>query len=144
MKKIACFSLIFMLLLGCNNETHKKPKNLIERQKMVNILYDISILEAMKVENPAMMDSVKGTSNQYIFKKYKIDSIQFAKSNTFYATDLDEYEKMYTEVKARIDSNKTKITALIKLEVDKKNKEAKQKQKKINHKVHKESTKVAK
>jgi len=77
-------------------------------------------LEGMKAQNPALMDSIKYTSNQYIYKKYKIDSIQFAQSNIYYAADYKEYEKMYNQIKTRLDKEKNQVNSLIKAEAKKK------------------------
>jgi len=114
------FFIVLILLVGCKNELVKKPKRLIEREKMVDIMYDLSLLEGMKAQNPALMDSIKYTSNQYIYKKYKIDSIQFAQSNIYYAADYKEYEKMYNQIKTRLDKEKNQVNSLIKAEAKKK------------------------
>jgi hypothetical protein len=131
MKKIVTFLVVLVLLVSCKKELVKKPNHLIEREKMVNIMYDLSILEAIKVQNPASIDSFKLNPNQYIFKKYKIDSLQFAQSNIYYAADYKEYEKMFTEIKLRIDNNKKIYEAQIKVENKKKTAEAKLKAKKV-------------
>jgi hypothetical protein len=143
LNKIASFFILFILLAGCKKELVKEPKRLIEREKMVNIMYDLSLLEAMKVENPALMDSFKINSNQYIYKKFKIDSIQFAENNIYYAADYKEYEKMYSEVKARIDKNKSEIDVLIKAAAKKERLKAKA-TKKLKEKKAADSIKKAK
>ncbi len=120
MTKISSFFIVLILLVGCKNELVKEPKRLIEREKMVDIMYDLSLLEGMKAQNPALMDSIKYTSNQYIYKKYKIDSIQFAQSNIYYAADYKEYEKMYNQIKTRLDKEKNQVNSLIKAEAKKK------------------------
>jgi hypothetical protein len=129
MKKIMSFFIILIVLVGCKKELVKEPKRLIEREKMVNIMYDLSLLEAMKVENPAILDSFKYNSNQYIYKKYKIDSVQFAQSNIYYAADYKEYEKMYNQIKARLDKERTKVNSLMKAEAKKEMLKTKEKNK---------------
>ena len=143
MKKIASFFIILIILVGCKKELVKEPKHLIEREKMVNIMYDLSLLEAMKVENPVLMDSFKYNSNQYIYKKYKIDSVQFAQSNIYYAADYKEYEKMYIQIKARLDKEKTLVNSLMKAEAKKEMLKAK-KLKKLKVKKEADSIKKAK
>lgn len=120
MKKIIPFFTILLVLFACKKELVKEPKNLIERDKMVDIMYDLSLLEAMRMENPILMDSFKDNTNQYIYKKYKIDSLQFAQSNIFYAANFKEYEKMYNQVKSRIDLKKIQIDSANKAEVKRK------------------------
>lgn len=107
MKKIIILVCCTLSFLSCNNSV-EKPKNLIERDKMVDVLYDISILEAIKNQNINGGITTK-MGNEYIFKKYKIDSIQFVKSNKYYASDIDAYKKMFEEVKERI-TKKTQET----------------------------------
>jgi hypothetical protein len=141
MKKIASFFIILIVLVGCKKELVKEPKRLIEREKMVNIMYDLSLLEAMKVDNPALMDSFKNNSNQYIYKKYKIDSVQFAQSNIYYAADYKDYEKMYNQIKARLDKEKNQVNSLMKAEAKKEMLKAKTKDK---LKVKKESDSIKK
>jgi hypothetical protein len=119
MKKIAPFFIVLVLLVGCKKELVKEPKRLIDKEKMVNIIYDLSLLDGMKVQDPTFLDSMKISTNQYIFKKYKIDSVQFAQSNIYYAADTKEYEKMYSKVKARIEKNKVDITAVVKAKAKK-------------------------
>ena len=135
--------IILIILVGCKKELVKEPKRLIEREKMVNIMYDLSLLEAMKVENPALMDSFKYNSNQYIYKKYKIDSVQFAQSNIYYAADYKEYEKMYNQIKARLDKEKTQVNSLMKAIAKKEMQKAKAK-KKLKEKKVADSIKKAK
>jgi len=115
MKKILPFLVVLVLLVSCKKELVKKPKHLIEKEKMASILYDISILEAIKIQNPGVIDTFKLNSNEYIFKKYKIDSVQFAQSNIYYAADYKEYGKIFERIKKRLDSNKSNIDSLIKV-----------------------------
>lgn len=141
MKKILPFLIVLMVLVGCAKELVKEPNSLIERDKMVDIMYDLALLEAMKVENPALMDSIKFSSNQYIYKKYKIDSVQFVQSNMYYAADYEDYEKMYNQIKARLDTEKTQVDLLMKAEAKKELLKAKikkkQKEKKVSDSIKK-------
>lgn len=143
MKKIIPFIIVLIVLAGCKKELVKEPKRLIEKEKMVNIMYDLSLLEAMKVENPGLMDSIKYTSNQYIYKKYKIDSVQFAQSNIYYAADYKEYEKMYNQIKTRLDKEKIQVNSLMKAIAKKEMQKAKAK-KKLKEKKVADSIKKAK
>lgn len=111
-------------------------------------MYDLSILEAIKIQNPSSLDTFKINSNQYIYKKHKIDSAQFAQNNIYYAADYQEYKKMYEQVKMRLEKNKFLIEAAIKVEkkkaliLEKKNK--KLKIKKVNDSIKKAKLKMAK
>jgi hypothetical protein len=105
MKKSILIGLL-LAFISCNNAI-EKPKNLIEKDKMIDILYDISLLEAIKTQN--INGGIKNKdANEYLYKKYKIDSIQLAQSNKYYAADVDEYKKMFEEVKARLEEQTKK------------------------------------
>jgi hypothetical protein len=120
MKKTVPF-LAILTLLGCKEDLVKQPKHLIERAQMVNIMYDLSLLEAVKYQNPAVLDSNQIRPKQFIYKKYKIDSLQLAKNNVYYASDYKNYKIMFDEVVKRIEKDKKKVSTLLKAE-EKKNK----------------------
>jgi hypothetical protein len=143
MNKIILCTLVLIILTACEKELVKKPKHLIEREKMVNIMYDLSLLEAMKVEQNSLIDSLKYTANQYIYKKYKIDSLQFAQSNIYYASDYKDYEKMYNEIKVRLQNEKKLVEGLIKNRAKNEALKAKAK-KKLKEKKVKDSIKKSK
>ncbi len=98
---------LLFFLLGCSNRI-EKPKNLIDKDKMVDILYDLSLLEAIKAQNIGGGINTKQT-NEYIYKKYKIDSVQLAQSNKYYASDVEEYKKIFVKVKAKLDEQNQKL-----------------------------------
>lgn len=113
MKKSIILVFCLFFVLSCDKNSVAKPNNLIAKDKMIDILYDISILEAIKVQNlKGGMNKKK--ANDYIYKKYKIDSVQFAKSNKFYASDLVEYKKMFEKVKDRLNTENAKVEAEMK------------------------------
>ena len=108
MRKIVFLIGVVLGFLSCNSNSVEKPDNLIGRDKMVDILYDISLIEAIKNQNINGGLSAK-VGNEYIYKKYKIDSLQFVKSNKYYASNIDDYKKMFEEVKAKLTNETSKI-----------------------------------
>jgi predicted ATPase len=80
--------------------------SLVAEDKMIDVMYDLSILDAIKYQNPASLETYKINPSQYIYKKYKIDSAQFAQSNIYYASNYKDYKEMYDEVIKRIDAKK--------------------------------------
>ena len=114
MKKILLFLIVLSILTSCKKEVVKTPENLIGKEEMVNIMYDLSILEAIKIQNPSSLDTFKINSSKYIYKKHKIDSAQFAQNNIYYAADYKGYKKMFEQVKSRLDKNVIAVETLIK------------------------------
>ena len=133
MKKIVVL-VVFLVFVSCKEEVVKKPNRLIEKDVMVNIMYDLSLLEAIKYQSPAILDSNKISPKQYIYKKYKVDSLQFAQSNVYYASDYEEYKNMFEQMTKRLDQKKLAVEALIKAE-KKKKKEAKKAKSALNKKT---------
>ncbi len=108
MKKGILLFCCTLLVISCDKSAAEKPKNLIEKDTMIDILYDISLLEAIKSQNINGGITSKAGSD-YIYKKYKIDSLQFVKSNKFYASDIEEYKKMFEKVKEKLTKETNKI-----------------------------------
>jgi len=120
MKKIIALLTIVTLFISCKEGVVNKPKQLIDKDVMVDIIYDLSILEAIKNQNPASLDTFKINSRDYIFKKYKIDSVQYAASNVYYASDYNDYKSMFEQIGKRLESNKKSVDSLVKLQKKKK------------------------
>ena len=109
MKRIIIIVCLLLSAISCNNANSiEKPDNLIEKDKMIDILYDMSLLEAIKSQNINGGISTKD-GNEYIYRKYKIDSLQFVKSNKYYASDLDGYKKMFETIKERLNEETKKV-----------------------------------
>lgn len=83
---------------------------------MVDVMYDLSLLEAMKYQSPSAIETHKIDPTEYIYIKYKIDSTQFVQSNMYYASDYKEYKNIYDQINARLKKNKSLVEASIKIE----------------------------
>ena len=120
MKKIILFLAVLTLLVSCKDEVVKKPERLIEKDVMIDIMYDLAVLEAIKYQNPVSLDTFKINPRDFIYKKYKIDSLQFAKSNVYYASDYEDYKLMFEQITKRLDASKKSADSLVNLEKKKK------------------------
>lgn len=114
MKNAVFFLVVIMLFFGCKEDTVKEPDHLIDKEVMQNIIYDLSLLEAIKYNEPNTTENYRVNPKEFIYKKYKIDSAQFAQNNVYYASDFDEYKAMYDTVIKRIDGKKAILDAVIK------------------------------
>ena len=104
------FSLFFVL--GCETNIQKKPKKLLEKEQMVHVIYDLAILEALRTQNLGRISYP--TPAEFVKKKYKIDSLDLVKNTKYYASDIQEYKKMYAEAKKMLDNETLKISNDIK------------------------------
>lgn len=112
MKKVIVF-FTFLLFIACGNKSEpKKPDKYIESEIMENILYDLALLQALKSYSPDKLKENSINPKTYIYQKYKIDSLQFARNNIYYATDIDEYSLMFDRISKKLQSNKAKIDTL--------------------------------
>ncbi|WP_026728385.1 DUF4296 domain-containing protein [Flavobacterium denitrificans] len=127
MKNFVFIILVVFLSVSCKKELVKEPKGLIERGKMIDIMYDLSLLEAMKYQNPLSLDSVDSDPKKFIFRKYKVDSLQFAQSNIYYAADYEKYKDMFDELGKRLAVQQRATDSIVKLEEKKAAKDAKKK-----------------
>jgi len=102
MNKIIYFFYIVLLLLSCTSRTiYKKPKNLIEKDQMIDLWTDIYIAKGARTVK--MIDKRKNINHiPSILEKYNIDSLRFSESNFYYTSRIDEYEKMFEEVQNRL------------------------------------------
>ncbi|RED24548.1 uncharacterized protein DUF4296 [Flavobacterium cutihirudinis] len=116
MKNFVLIILVVLLSVSCKKELVKEPKKLIEKGKMVDIMYDLAILEAMRYQNPLSLDSVDANPKKFILKKYKVDSLQFAQSNIYYAADYNTYKDMFDEVSKRIAVQQRATDSIVKIE----------------------------
>jgi hypothetical protein len=114
MKKIVFFSVMFLAVIGCKETVVDVPEKLIEEEKMVDIFYDLSLLEAMLNYNPTLMSRNNIDPYTYIYDKYGIDSLQFVSNNKYYASDIKKYDKMYEKVKVRMEQSKADFDTLLK------------------------------
>jgi hypothetical protein len=109
--------LLLTILLGfisCKEDAVNKPDNLIPKDKMIDVIYDLSILDAVKYQIPTSAVIYEISPSKYIYKKFKIDSAQFAQSNIYYASNYTDYKEMYDEVIKRIESKKIVMDSVVK------------------------------
>lgn len=137
MKKVIALFILVVSFFSCNNDLVEKPDNLIDKKVMKDILYDMLILDAVKYQDPNVLYENGVNPKTYVFKKYKIDSLQFAKSNAYYAADYREYKKMYDELSDRLKKDKEAIDLVNKKAEKKEDALKKAKEKKIKDSIAK-------
>lgn len=95
--------ILTLLFLGCQDvKKTEKPKNLIAKDLMVDILTDVYISNAARSVNIKRLKEYNIRLDSIIYKKYQIDSLQFVESNAFYSSNLKTYTKIITSVEERL------------------------------------------
>ena len=108
MKQIAVFFLAFFVL-SCSNNPVPKPKVLLDEEVMVNILFDVAILQAADGSASNKLSEKNIQIETFIYKKYKIDSTIYYQNNRYYAGDVRKYKKMHQEIIERLDKLNSEI-----------------------------------
>ncbi len=108
MKKIALV-LLMIMFISCAEKLIEQPKNLIPQDKMTAILYDLALLVAAKNTNKTVLIENDIEIMEYLYSKYKIDSIQFVQSDLYYASIPAVYETIYKGVEARLEDEEKQI-----------------------------------
>jgi hypothetical protein len=116
MKKLVSLFALLVLFSSCNKDLVKKPDNLIDKGVMIDVMYDMALLDALKYQDPNSLYDNGINPKTYVYKKYKIDSLQFVKSNAYYAADYREYKKMYDALNDRLKKEKASVDLIIKKE----------------------------
>lgn len=116
--KQALYILVCLVLMVSCNENNKPPKpdNLISKDKMERILYDLYVINAAKGVNRKLLEDKGIVPETYILNKHQIDSVQFANSNAYYAFDPDVYKEMVEKIKNRLENDKKTFEDLEKKE----------------------------
>ncbi|WMI69333.1 DUF4296 domain-containing protein [Mangrovimonas sp. YM274] len=117
MKQLLSFSVLIAVFFGCQDvKKPKKPDNLIAKDKMSDILYDVFVMNAAKSMKKQTLEDNGIHPEQYVFNKHGIDSMQFAKSNDYYAYDVEAYDAIVKEVEKRIDAQKKHFDSIREVE----------------------------
>ena len=108
MKNIV-FLFFSLLVLSCSKNPVPKPDNLLDEEVMVDIIFDISVLQATDGSMPNKLFENNIKMDQYIFEKYKIDSLTYRQNQNYYAADTRKYKKIYKKVIERLEEEKIKL-----------------------------------
>ena len=112
MRKIAVLFSI-LIFMSCGNSTVKKPANLISEDQMVEILFDVILINSAKGVNKQLLQNNIENPLNYIYRTYGIDSLQFTESNTYYTYHTDQYNSIYEKVESKLDKEKVAYQAII-------------------------------
>lgn len=101
-------------MLSCSNNPSPKPDKELDEEVMVNIIFDISILQAADGAYTYKLAEANIEIDQYIFDKYKIDSATYSQNQRYYASDPKKYKKIYRKVIEKLEKEQLKNNELLK------------------------------
>ena|GEM_PF-2160482 len=107
----------FILFSSCSGKKgYKKPKDLIERSEITDILFDIYLADsyANNADYSTPYREYESLlkyreAENLIFKKYKIDSARFANSMQYYLYHDDNLPSIYDTLSARLEAKKKEV-----------------------------------
>jgi hypothetical protein len=79
---------------------------------MVDILYDMMLLNSAKGINKQLLEKTIQNPEQYIYNIYNIDSLQFVESNAYYTYKSDTYKAIYEKIEIKLTAQKKEFEAL--------------------------------
>jgi len=106
-KRLILYIAALIFITACYKfKEPEKPKNLISKTKMADILIDLKLINAANSTNKKIITNHNIEAENYIFSKYNVDSLQFALSNEYYAFHVEDYEDIYNKAKDSIEALK--------------------------------------
>ena len=109
MKKTILLIVAILVLVSCGEKLVEPPEDLIPKDKMTDVLYDLAVLNAAKNTNASILKNNNIETMQYLYEKYGIDSVQFVKSDAYYASIPLEYQAIYKTVESRLEKKKKQM-----------------------------------
>ena len=102
-----------LVFMSCGKSAVKKPANLIPENQMVEILFDVILINSAKGVNKQLLQNKIENPLNYIYRTHGIDSLQFTESNTYYTYHTDQYNTIYEKVESKLDIEKAAYEAII-------------------------------
>ena len=104
MKHVFSIIAILLLTVSCQEvERMEKPRDLIPKEKMVDVLTELSLMNAARNYNKYVLEQKGVKLEEHLWKKFDIDSLQFVRSSNYYAENYKEYNDIYMDVKDSLE-----------------------------------------
>lgn len=105
--------LISLMFVACQNvQRPEKPKNLIAKDVMAEVLTEAYLANAGRsVDNKTV--EIKGVKlDSLIYTKFGIDSLQFVRSNDYYAADINAYVDIFQKVEENLKAIENRLDSI--------------------------------
>jgi hypothetical protein len=98
------YFILFISLVSCVTET--RPSSIIEKNKMIDLMAEVLVLETYYQSLPGNPQSNKqalDSTVDLVFKKSGITKNAFEESYRFYSSDLAEFKNMQAEIMEKLE-----------------------------------------
>lgn len=112
--KIILGLLGILLMFSCTDQIGAKPEpsNLIEKEKFVQIIKELSLVEShvqLKYGHVSRFQETMIMTGKAIFKEYKVTPKQFEMSMDYYASHQTQMQEIYAEVLELLNQESGKL-----------------------------------
>jgi|AntDeeMinimDraft_5_1070356.scaffolds.fasta_scaffold38864_2 hypothetical protein len=95
---------LVLLSIGCQNiDKIEKPDNFLDKSKMIDLVYDMVLLDAAVSTNEKKLEELDVEMLEFLSKKYKIDTTDIKQNILYYNMQFDENTEIYEKVKDSIE-----------------------------------------
>jgi len=112
MKKLLLYGILF-LLAACGKTLPKVPSDIIQQKKMIQILVEVhiadAVLEHINGTDKRVPEQTTAMYNQ-IYKNYGITREDFLKSYYFYETQPELMDKLYEELLTELSKKQAQLS----------------------------------
>lgn len=108
---------IILLGISCSSPAVEKPTPFIEQDKMVAVLYDFSLLNAISNSQKDYLKQRGIVPVKTIYQWYGIDSLTFAKNDLYYTSKPKLYREIYQRVNDSLESVKEGYDEAVRVEL---------------------------
>lgn len=102
-----------LVCLSCGERLVEPPEDLIPKETMIDILYDISIIDAIDNTYPTALKDNGLEVMAFVYEKYGVDSTQYVESDLYYASDPSQYKEIYQTLHNRLQKQRDSLTNAI-------------------------------
>lgn len=107
--KINVWIIAIVTMISCKEDKLvERPENLIPQEEMTEILYDLALINGLR-STTAIVETYGIETMPYLYEKYGIDSLQFIRSDLYYASQPIQYQKMYQFIADRLENKLEEI-----------------------------------
>ena len=98
-----------LMFLSCGKVDKEKPENLIEEEKMADLIFELALIDASKGFVMKGETARIGLDSGSFYKYHNIDSTQFAVSNAYYAKQPKAYLRIANAAKIQLEDFEKKM-----------------------------------
>lgn len=115
-KHILIVVILLFIFCSCEKKVVEKPKNLVPREKMIDMIVDLHVGDAVFQSRRYANEPIKKYSDtdlyHSILKKYDVADTIFEKSLIYYASLPKEFEKMYSKALSKLNAQEERLTEM--------------------------------